>query len=162
MYLPLSFSLLPFSTSPLSFYLLSMLLSEPLSSPYLFHNIISSLLLFPLSISPLSLSIFSLRYPSDFFFPAVFPSSLSRPIYTYLLSIVLPSVPVLFLPLNFLLYRSPLLAPHLFPCVHLSFSRTRTDILPFPAVISPYTPSAFPSLALCRSRSLYLSGSLTL
>ena len=102
MYLPLSFSLLPFSTSPLSFYLLSILHSEPLSSPYLFHNIISSLRLFSLSISPLSLSlslslsIFSLRYPSDFFFPAVFPSSLSRPIYTYLPSIVLPSVPVLF------------------------------------------------------------------
>ena len=83
MYLPLSFSLLPFSTSPLSFYLLSILLSEPLSSPYLFHNIISSLLLFPLSISPLS--IFSLRYPYDYFsFPLSSPLlylALSIPIY---------------------------------------------------------------------------------
>ena len=123
MYLPLSFSLLPFSTSPLSFYLLSILFSEPLSSPYLFHNIISFLLLFPLSISPISLSIFSTRYPSDF----LLYLALSIPIYrqsfsrlslsSFSLSISFPIVLHFSLPITFpvSIIRSLVLALTLYP-----------------------------------------------
>ena len=121
----------PFSISPpvsaLSFYLLSILLSISLSSPYVSHNIIS-LLLPPLSISPLHHSLHNLFICLCLSFPLSLPPLLYLALYTYLTSIVRPPVPVLFLHLHFL----PIVLYFSLPIssIYIPFSHTRWYSLP--------------------------------